>query len=362
MRVVHVITEGEIGGAQTHVADLARWQQRHGDEVAVVTGTDGQMCRLLRDADIEVEVSSSLVRSVNPLRDLSALGQMVGTLRRLRPDVIHAHSSKAGVLARSAARRLKVPAVYTAHGWPFQPQAGWKQRVISRLGETAMGHWWGDVICLTPAEIDLARRLRVVPEQRLHLVPLGIPDSGHSAPQGNADGPVKLIMVARFSPPKDQRGVIEALALLGADHWRMSFVGDGPGRADCQALASSLGIDQRIDFLGERDDVAALLADHDIAVLWSDYEGMPLAVIEALRAGRPIVSSDLPGARAIIGDSVAGLLANTCAALAKALDGLIADTSRQRQMGAAGRARFEDQFVIDVMAERLAGVYRAAAR
>jgi len=354
---VHIITKGDVGGAQSHVADLATWQLAHGDDVTVIAGLDGPVSDRLRAAGVAVRVSPSLIRSANPLHDLRAVRALTSELAGLRPDVVHTHSSKGGFLGRIAARRGRTPAVYTVHGWPFQAAAPLAQRTLSRLGETVAGHLWGEVICLTQMELDLARRMRVVPELRLHLVPLGLPDG--PVQFGDSGAIVRLVMVARFAAPKDHAGLLRVLAPLRDEHWHLDLIGDGPRRAECEQLARRLGIADRVAFLGSRTDVPAMLASADIACLVSSYEGMPLAVLEGLRAGIPVVASDLPGVRAILADSGAGFAVDG-GAMTDALRTLIGDAELRHRMGAAGRGRYERELTIDRMAGGVAAVYAVA--
>lgn len=361
MHVVHVVTKLDVGGAQRHVADLAAWQHAAGHRVTVVAGLDGPVADEVRGAGVDVRITPSLRRSPNPWHDGRALGVLAGELRSRAPDVVHTHSSKGGLLGRMAARRLGVAAVYTAHGWPFQAAAPLAQRTMSRAGETFAGHWWGEVICLTPAEADLARRLHVVPGDRIHLVPLGLPDGpvrDWSVPSDRSR--VRLIMVARFAPPKDHPAVLRALAPLRELSWTLQLVGDGPGVGESRALAGALGLADRVEFLGTRDDVPSLLAAADVAVLASRYEGMPLAVLEAMRAGVPVVASDLPGVRFILGETGAGLVASSLAQWTAAVRDLAGDESGRRRRGLAGRAAFEQASTIDVMGHRVDTVYERA--
>lgn len=366
MRIAHVITKGDVGGAQSHVLHLAVEQHARGHEVVVLAGSSGLVTDELVARGIEVVVEPSLRRSIHPARDLLAASTLKDRLAERAPDIVHAHSSKAGLLARLAARRLRVPAVYTAHGWPFQPGAPLGQRLVSRAGETLAGRLWGHVICLTEAELHLARRGRVVPSRRLHLVPLGLPDVPASAGRATLDGcaerlgPVRLVMVARFAPPKDQAGLVGALASLRDLNWRLSFVGDGPERAACVALVGATQLSDRVEFLGERADVAEILAASDVAVVWSRYEGMPLALLEAMRAGVAVVCSDLPGARAVVGESGCALLATEAPTLATHLAALIRDPELRARLGRAGRDRFVAEHSVEKMCDLVDSVYRAA--
>ena len=362
MKILHVITKADVGGAQTHVLELATGQFAAGHRVTLAFGLEGEMAQSAAQRGIDVVVEPALRHAPSPLADLRAVDVVRNLLTRTAPDVVHAHSSKAGLLTRLAARKLGVACVYTAHGWPFQRGAPIGQRVMSRAGETLAGHLWGHVICLTDAEAQLARNAHVVPADRLHVVPNGLPDVavGDRADQRPpGDGDCAILMVARFTPPKDQLGVVRALSLLEASGWHMSFVGDGEQRRTVEAAAKQLGLDG-VEFLGDRTDVEQLLARADVFVLWSRYEGMPLALMEAMRAGVACVANDLAGARDLIAGSAGLLVPHVETALAAALTDLIRHPTRRRVLGRAARSRFEQRFGLDAMLAGVDDVYGAA--
>jgi glycosyltransferase involved in cell wall biosynthesis len=359
MRILHIITKGDVGGAQSHVVHLAEAQSERGHEVSVIAGTDGWALERLRRSGVTTVVVTALRHAPHPIADLQALRALRRHLRAMRPDVVHCHSSKAGLLGRVVARLSRVPVVYTAHGWPFQPAAPVLQRLASRAGETAAGWLGGEVICLTPDEVQLARSAHVCPSRRIHLIPLGLPDVSVERVGTTRHETVRIIMVARFAPPKDQAGLVRALSRIADQRWHLVLVGDGPDRARVEAIAEQAAVADRVEFLGARDDVDSLLASADIAVLWSRYEGMPLAVLEALRLGLPIVASDLPGVRAILGDSSAGITAATEEALADGLRRLIGSHEERTESGLAARRHFQQHFLLGTMVDAVEGLYRS---
>ena len=357
MKVLHVITKGDVGGAQTHVVELALEQHRRGDRVHVAAGCDGPAMERLREGGVDVSILDELGHAVALRADVAAVGAIRSLLRTIDPDVVHAHSSKGGLLARLAARREHVPSVYTAHGFPFQAGAPVAQRVMSLVGEFVGGHAGDAVICLTPQEETLARRWKVAASDAIFVVPNGLSDSSTRRMVGIDRRPT-IVMVARFAPPKQQRQLIEVLAQLDDVEFEMIFVGDGPMLERAAESARPLG--DRVRFLGHRDDVEELLAGSDVAVLWSGYEGMPIALMEAMRAGLCCVASDLPGVRALFGQPPVGLTAVDADELEEALRSVLADHSRLEAFAAAARLRFEEAFTIERMADAVEMVYDAA--
>ena len=363
MKVAHVVTKFDVGGAQTHVTELAIAQRASGMDVRVIAGVDGPAAERVRQAGISVAIVDQLGAAHGRLIQRAAFTAVRNALAVEVPDIVHAHSSHAGLMARLAARRDGYHSVYTAHGWPFQAGAAWKQRLASFAGEFLGGHIGDAVICLTEAEADRARRARVVPKRRIWVVPNGIADVPVALRRvGPADplaSPV-LVMVARFAPPKLQLELLAVAESLGERAWTLRLIGDGPGLDDCRSRVSrSALLADRVELLGHRDDVPELLASSDIGLLWSRYEGLPISVMEQMRAGLACVASDLPGTRVLFGDEFAGVVAASIDDLSRVLVDLLDDPARIDQLGSAARRRYEMSYSADAMLVATNEVYAA---
>ena len=358
VHVAHVITKLDVGGAQTHVVELALGQVAAGHRVDVVTGLGGPAAERLTAVGVPVLIVPELGHSHGRLAQRAAVAAVTTHVGQIAPQLVHGHSSNGGLAARLAARRLRLPSVYTAHGWPFQKGADWKQRLMSFAGEFVGGHLGDAVIVLTEAERRRASRARVVPADRLWVVPNGIADVPadlrRTGPLGDRS-PV-LVMVARFAPPKLQNELVAALAGL-EQPWTLRLVGDGPHIGECRNAVERLRLGGRVEFLGHRDDVAAVLAASDVGVLWSRYEGLPISVLEYMRAGLCCVGSDLPGVRELLGDQ--GLIAGSPEALREQLRKLFADRAEIDARGAAARGRYVEHFSAEAMVAATDAVYAA---
>ncbi|MEO6571696.1 MAG: glycosyltransferase [Ilumatobacteraceae bacterium] len=360
MAIVHVMTKGDVGGAQTHVVELAIAQAGRGHRPALVVGSGGPAVDRLLAAGVPVRVVPSLLASRARVWQAEALRDVRVAIDALAPDIVHGHSSNGGLLARLASRRDGRACVYTAHGWPFQRGAPLSQRVKSFMGEFVGGLAGDAVICLTGAEARRAIRSGVVRRRNLWVVPNGLSDvsvpTGHSSGDiANTTGPA-LVMVARFAPPKLQTDVLDVLAGLLDLPWSMTFVGDGPELDTAVARGREL-LGDRVEFLGHRDDVDVVLAGSDVALLWSRYEGMPIALLEAMRAGLCCVASDLPGVRSLFGEPSAGLIAADVTELRSVLRSVIGSPGERRAFGERARRRFEEAFSIDAMERATQEVY-----
>ncbi len=356
MRIVHVITKCDYGGAQTVVRELALEQRRRGHEVSVITGLLGPVAGELRTAGIDVVLDPSLVHALAPAGDFRAVRSIRERLRMLSPDVVHTHSSKGGLVGRVAARTLDTAVVYTAHGWPFQRGAATTQRLVSFGGEWAAGRTNAHVVCVSNAELRLARRLRIVPESRLHLVHNGVGHEAEAEPVRPVGSPcLELVMVARLSSPKRPDVLLEAVSRRS--DVAVTFVGDGLLRRELEHRAVPLG--DRVRFVGVTEPAPYLGAAH-VAVLLSDYEGLPLSVIEAMRQRLPVLTNHLPGVVDAIEHQHNGIVcALSVPDVVAALETLQDDELRVR-LGAAARKTWRERFTAEAMTDGYDTVYRIA--
>lgn len=358
VHVLHVITKGDVGGAQTHVVELATAQLAAGLRVSVVAGTGGPALERCAEAGCHTAVLEPLGRARSQIRQRDALRAFAETVMERSPDVVHAHSSNAGFVARIACRRIRVPCVYTAHGWPFQRGAALRQRVLSLAGELVAGRLGDAVICLTEAEARRARRAFVARRDRLWVIPNGLADvSPELVHHHDADAVPGVVMVARFAPPKRQRELVDVMARMADLPWTLTFVGDGPELEEC-ARHGELALGDRVRFLGHRDDVTELLAEQDVLVLWSAYEGLPISVLEGMRAGLCCLGSDLPGMHELLGAD-GGLTAPDAEGLADVLRTVLTDPALRTALGAAARRRFVERFTAGAVEEHTRAVYAA---
>ena len=202
--VLLVITKGEAGGAQTHVLELCRALQGRVRYTVVMGGNDAHsvLAQSLRDLGIAVLALPSLQNSLNPLKVITSVRAMLAHLRVLQPDVIHAHSAVAGVIARLAGKLRQIPVVYTVHGFGFKPQAPWLIRTNAWLAEAVLAAWTTRMVCVSAYEKQLATRLPMPPERVsvVHNALADVPWRSDMAAQPPRLGPPPKIGVFAFSP------------------------------------------------------------------------------------------------------------------------------------------------------------------
>ena len=360
LRIAFLITRSDtLGGAHIHVRDLARSLLDLGHDVHVLIGADGPYGDILRSLEIPVVSVPSLVREFDVPADRRAYRELKAILLDLDPEILSTHSSKAGVLGRMAGKRLGIPTLFTAHGWAFTPGVGRKRQLAYSVVEMAAAPLASRIVCVSENDRRLARRMGIDRLATTTWIPNAVRDVAAELRCHPETEPPRLIMVARLDGQKCQHEVLEALARLADRPFSIDFVGDGPRLQELQDRAGELGIADRCRFLGRRDDVEAVLADAQVFVLMTNYEGMPRSILEAMRAGLPVVASRTGGVPEVVVDGETGFLVepHDVDGLVATLSRLLDDPSLRASIGGAGRRRFESRYELGRLVTDMLGVY-----
>lgn len=363
MKIVHIITRSDaIGGAYVHVRDLSEALLKDGHEVTVLVGGQGSFTSEFESRGIPFETVRHLVRPVRPATDRKGVVEIRRALRRLKPDIVATHSSKAGLIGRYAAFREGIPATFTAHGWAFAEGIPERSRRLYARVERWAARWCQRIITVSEADRLLALHFGVGRPDQLVAVHNGMPIVVGQQMAKPETQPPTLLMVARFEAQKDQKTLLRALAQLKDLEWKCDLIGDGPNRESCEALSASLGLSDRVAFLGTRSDVPQRLEAAQAFVLISLWEGFPLSTLEAMRAGLPTVVSDVGGSAEAVADGVTGwsVPRGDIPAVTEALRKIIVDPESRARMGTAARRRFDDDFSFERMYAKTVAVYEAA--
>jgi glycosyltransferase involved in cell wall biosynthesis len=355
------------GGVARHVADLWGGLLERGDE-AVLCGPELPSASLLTEGvpPDAPHLPLEMGRAVSPATDLVAVRRFVHIARQVRPDLIHAHSSKAGAVARLARLAgVAAPVLYTPHGYAF---AGFfeheAERRVYREIERSLSPLTTRVVAVCDAEARLAgtvaspRRIRVV-HNGIDAPPDGAPDP--RLQELKRRGPV-IAVLTQLRPGKGVETLIDALPRVLDRHpaAHVALAGDGPARAALTERARAAGVADAITFLGEHPDPIALLRGADIFLLTSWAESFPYVILEAMAVGLPIVSSDVGGIPEALTDEATGLLvpARDPGATATALNQLLDDPQLRTRLGSAARAVVSTRFTRPAMVAGMCAVYR----
>jgi glycosyltransferase involved in cell wall biosynthesis len=374
---VLIVIEATIGGTRRHVVDLARGLARRGVEVWLASAQrrdPGYPADLVALAAQGVHcVDVPMVRSIRPARDLADLRALAELVERVQPDVVHTHSSKAGVLGRLAAASAGRPVVHTPHTFAFLFRAEFSawQRALFRALETHLSGGTAAVIAVSRSEAESIGRSGVVPRERVRVVPNGIDASRWVSAQpasraslGVPDGVPLLAVLGLLHVAKGQDVALRALARTELGRAHLLLAGMGDEREELEELARSLGLSDRAHFLGWRDDAPALVAASDVVLLPSRWEGMPYIVLESMAAARPVVATRVDGAVELVDDGRTGALVaiEDDAELARAAGRLLALSPGARErMGSLARERVLGRFTIERMLDSLLAVYAEVA-
>lgn len=379
MRVVHFITRLIIGGAQENTLLTVEDQHRdYQDEVTLITGPglgpEGSLEERARAGGFPMRVIPELRRNISPWKDWGSYRSLVRLLKEIQPEIVHTHSSKAGILGRAAAAKLNIPAVHTIHGASFHP---YQNAAVNRIYIAA--ERWAAKRCqklISVADAMTAHYLAAKvgrPEQYITIYSgmevepfLSPPRDREMVRKELGFKPEDIVVgkVARLFHLKGHEDVIDAAKTVCPEDPRIKFlfVGDGILRDAFEKEIAALGLSGRFVFTGlvPPGRVPELLHAMDIVVHASLREGLARVLPQALIAGKPVITYDVDGAREVaIPNETGYLLApRDMAGMTKALRELAADADLRKRLGQTGRERFTDQFRHQTMTRRIREVYQ----
>jgi len=372
-RVLHLITLLELGGAQQNTLYCARHHDRERFDVELIAGSGGRLddeARTIPDA--RVQLVPWLKHSISPLFDLLAVLKLRNYFRRAGIDLVHTHSSKAGILGRLAAHLAGVPAVvHTVHGWSFNPTQAPVHRKMYIWLERLVAPMTDRILVVAAQHIDVGLGAGIGRSSQYDVVRSGIDSRLYSSPTkpreelrrelGYKPSDFVVGTVANMKPQKAPLDFVETAARSHALNpaMRFFFAGDGDQMPAVRSRVESDGLQDVVRLLGWREDVPDLLHAMDAFLLTSRFEGLPRVVLQAMAAGRPVVATAVDGTPEVVESGVTGLLAppGDTAALAEHLDRLARDTTMRTGLTEKATARLGDEFDIRRMVDGLDRLY-----
>jgi glycosyltransferase involved in cell wall biosynthesis len=380
LRVVHVITRMILGGAQESTLAICEGLGRlPGWDVALVTGPpigpEGELLGEARRRGVRCFLVPQMRRDVNPVRDALAFAHLVSLFRRLRPTIVHTHSSKAGVLGRFAARAARVPiVVHTVRGLPFHAYQDPLQHAFFLGSELAAGRLNDHFTAVGQVMVDAAVAAGMGSPEDFTVIRSGIDvdayrDAGRHREEarrrlGLAPEDFVIGKIGRLAPLKGHRYLLDAAPAIVRACPRAKFLllGDGVLRRALEAQAAALGVRERIVFAGlvAPQEIPACIGGMDMLVHTSVHEGLARVLVQALLCEKPVVTFDLDGAPEVILDGVTGRLvpAGSVDELARAVIWTARNYPQAVEMAREGRRRFADEFRIETAVARTEALYR----
>lgn len=365
MKILRIIARLNVGGPARHVTLLNAGLQSRGHQTLLVYGAldegEGSLEGPAVERHIPLEHHNHLGRRVTASDDVRALIELVRLVFREKPDVVHTHTAKAGTLGRLAALAYNATrstahralVVHTFHGHVFEGYFSGPVSRVVRITERALARATDLVITISARQQhDIVERFGVAPARKTVVVPLGLelesllasPEAAPNMRQelGIAADDVVVGFAGRMVPIKDLPTLVKAFASAwsAVPSLRLVLAGNGPERGRAEALAAELGVTHRVHFTGWVHDLPRFYATVDVFALSSINEGTPVAVIEAMAAGRVVVATAVGGVPDVVDSGHTGLLvpASDPQAMSSALVRLATSPDHRAAMGAAGRA------------------------
>lgn len=378
MRVTHVITRLIVGGAQENtISSVLGLRSRSGVTVELIsgptTGPEGSLESLLTPFPALLRIATHLVRPVHPVCDWAALRELTGILRHNRPDIVHTHSGKAGVLGRLAAARAGVPViVHTIHGPSFGAFQGRVANMAFRAAERRAARVTRHFVVVADAMKEQYLAAGIGEPRQYTRIFSGFSldpflnaqnDPVLRSRLGLAQSDLVVGMIARLTDLKGHEDLFAAAPGLVKAWPNMKFllVGNGSWRQRLEEQARGLGLGNHFVFAGlvPPTDVPRLIGIMDILVHLSRREGLPRALPQALAASRPVVAFDCDGAREVCLENETGFLLNPAdvEGLTRRLLQLARDPGLRERFGRAGREYVRPRFGVEQMVEQLHRLY-----
>ncbi len=380
IKVLHIITRFILGGAQENTYLTVKYQSlEDGMEVSVCTGPplgpEGSMMPELRGLEnVKVFLVNELRRQMNPWLDSVSFLKLFILIKRGRYDIIHTHSSKAGILGRIAARLAGSRAIiHTIHGLPFHPYQSKYLNFIYIFLEKFCALFSSKIITVCDAMADKAVKAGVAARDKFVTVYSGMDLEGFTSISSKSPALMKKLAlrhddivigkIARLFPLKGHEYFVEAAAAISSEVPNVKFllVGDGILMDDIFNSVKRLGVGDKFIFAGlvKRDEIPEYISVMDIVVHTSMREGLARVLPQALAAGKPPVSFDIDGAGEVVKNNLTGALIapGDVKGVVRAVIGMLDDPGSARAMGAAGKSLVSGMFDERMMVSRINAVY-----
>lgn len=382
MHIVHVITRLIVGGAQENTILTCEGLRERGYKVTLISGPtagpEGSLVERARGGGYEFIEEPSLIRAVNPWYDARARRHLEIVFRRLKPDVVHTHSSKAGILGRLAARDARVPIVlHTIHGMSFNRTQSWPVRRLYAWLEWMAARRTHAMVTVADAMIDQSVAAGICRRQKMNTIysgmeveqytPTDYDREGVRRSWGVGEDEIVVGTIARLFRKKGYEQLLPIMAAAARRELRLRFVwvGDGAQRSEYEAELARLGLRERTTLTGlaPPEGIPEVLAGIDVLAHTSQWEGLPRAAVQALLMRVPVVAFDIDGTPEVVLDGQTGRLVRLGDAdgFVDALLGLASDPEARARMGAAGRTHCLERFDWRRMVDALEGLYRQLA-
>lgn len=360
MKILYISTNADLSGAPIHLRSLICAFDSNAN-IEVVFGEEGPIIKDLGRTKANLRVLHRLRSNINPKNDLIVLFQLINLLRKLSPDLVHLHSSKAAMIGRLACIVVGVPWVYTVHGWGWRGFGGLKGKLILRIEKLLSLSSKGRYIYVSKSvEFEGVDVLSIKPDRGC-VIFNGVADCGYCP---EPLGPLRILMAARVCAAKDHETLVRAFEQVGVAS-ELILCGEGTDTEDFRKKVMEWAPNRyvEIELLGIRDDVRSLLHLVNVFALISNFEALPLSIIEAMASARSVIASNVGGVAELIDPEVNGILVSRggIQEIASSIERL-SDMKLRLRFGSAGRKRYEESFSESKMHNAVWEVYQDTLR
>ena len=361
-RIFHLITRLLKGGAERVVTDVVVGLDNYEFTVGYGASYDREQVNLLNQKGIETK-RFPLIRHYNPVAAFAAIASVANYLRRNNFDVVHTHSTEAGIIGRFAASAAGIPhVVHTVHGIPFTDD---RNAVLNRFVlecERAAAKRTDRIAVNADIIADEYLGRGIGSPEQYTTVYIGVERekfrTASPAPDLPGDRP-RVVMIGRLAEGKGFNVVLDAVESIRCANFSVCLVGDGPLYESLESEIEERGLSERVFLTGFRDDIPRVLAASDVFVLPSFREGTPRVILEAMASGLPVVATDIAGIPEQVANGESGYLIPTGSpgTLADHLDKLLSNPGLRNRMGEKGYERAE-RFSVETMLDEFDSLYR----
>ncbi len=376
IKLLLIITGLAVGGATNVVLNIGSYFSNHPDfEVQLITGPippgRSDVTHLTHEQGISTQVVPSLINDISPITNARAVADIRRIITREKFDIVHTHSTVAGIIGRLAAFSARVPVIlHHVHGWGFNGELSRSSRLVCLNLERICARFTRRIIAVSSPDIYEGLDHGIGNESKYALIFNGIDLEKFQQPVDEQEVRAELGlrpnskivgMIGRLDKQKNPLDFIRAAEIVAKEYSNVEFlfVGDGLLRSDCERLIRKLGLQDSVFLLGYRSDVSRLLRVMTITAMSSLWEGLPLAFLESMSAGKPIVANDVNGARDVVKNGETGFLVtpHKPEEMAEHILLLLNNEALCHRMGVIAERRSKE-FSVQSMFKRLETLYR----
>lgn len=358
LKILIISTNADEAGAPRHVETIIKGLGSNYEFIAVF-GESGPVSDRLLSLGCKVYVINQMRTPINPIKDIVAFVRIVFLAFKYRPDLIHCHSAKAGMLGRVSAFILGKPWVYTVHGWGWRGLSGFKSRIIVFIERLLKHIPLGNYIFVANDVLSDGRRVVGIDLAIANVIYNGVPKIVLRAFPNV--GEYTIMMPARVSSAKDHKSLIMAFELFNCINSRLVLCGAGTDAPEFIALAKQLAptTHGRISFLGQSSSIEEIYSQCDVVALISNFEALPLSVIEAMSCGKAVIATGVGGVPELITNGVNGVLVRR-----GCVDDIVDAFKKfenekvRSEIGASAQATYCARFTEDSMLQSISKIYR----